>query len=103
MFHARDLVARGSLITLLHHFLKRTIGYQRIGQIATERRGVSLQCREGDIAFGFGPLSVHDCGLGDPPGLGHLAGASAQSLSYRAKQAAARPGTWQRAPRAERL
>src|SRR3981189_3399078 len=103
MLHARDLVARDSISALLHHFLKRTFGYQRIGQFATERRGVSLQCREGDIAFGFGPLGVHDRGLGDSHGLGQLARGYAQTLSYRAKPAPPRPGAWQRAPRAERL
>src|SRR5580693_7411770 len=103
MFHARDLVARDSLSPLLHYFLKRTFGYQRISQFATERRGVSLQCREGDIAFGFGPLCVHDCGLGHPHGLGELARGHAQCLSYRAKPAAVRSGAWQTAPRGERL
>jgi hypothetical protein len=43
--------ARDSLSPLLHYFLKRAFGYQRIGQFATERRGVSLQCHEGDIAL----------------------------------------------------
>src|SRR5580692_4833571 len=103
MLYARDLVARDSLSPLLHYFLKRTFGYQRIGQFATERRGVSLQCREGDIAFGFGSLGVHDRSLGDPHGLGQLACGHAQCLSYRAKPAAARSGAWQRAPRAERF
>src|ERR1700733_4396521 len=103
MFHARDLIARDSLSPLLHYFLKGTFGYQRIGQFATEGRGVSLQCRECDIAFGFGPLGVHDRSLGDSHGLGELARGHAQRLSYRAKPAATRPGGWQRAPRAERL
>ena len=56
MLHARDLVARDSLSPLLHYFLKRTFGYQCISQFAAERRGVSLQRREGDVAFGFGLL-----------------------------------------------
>src|ERR1700679_959770 len=83
--------------------LEGTIWFQRIGQFATERRGVSLQCREADIAFGFGPLGVHDGSLGDPHGLGQLARGHAQCLSYRTKPATVRPGAWQRAPRAERL
>src|SRR5271155_226603 len=101
MLHARDLVARDSLSPLLHHFLKRTFGYQRISQFAAECRGVSLQRREGDIAFGFAPLSVYDSGLGDPDGLGQRARSHPKCLSSRAKPAAARSGAWQRTPRAE--
>ena len=103
MCHARDFVARDSLSPVLHHFLKRTLGYQRIRELATERCCLSLQCRESDIAFSFGSLGIHDCGLGYPNRLGELARGHAQCLAYSAKPAAPWPRAWQGAPGTERL
>jgi hypothetical protein len=40
-----------SLPAQLRNYLKRSVGTQRIGQFAIERRGVTLQCREGDIVM----------------------------------------------------
>ena len=70
---AGHLIACDAVGSPFDYFLQRTFGYQSVGKLTVQRCGVSPQCREGNVAFGFGALGIDDSCLGDSHGFGKLA------------------------------
>ena len=103
MPHAGYLIARDAVGTLFDHFLKGSLGYQRIVKLAAEGGGIPPQGREGDVSPGLRTFRIADSGLGDTDGFGELARGHAQRVSDCAQPATGRSGQRQRSPGCKRL
>ena len=103
MAHSRDLVVRDPVRPLIHHFLKRALGYQCVYNLTIKSGGIPLQRSEGDVALGFGALGIGNRSLRNTHGARQLTSGHTQGLTHGAQPATGRPQARHGTPRSECL